>query len=142
MKLIPHRLNAKLYGIRSLIGFGILVWTLSHPVLYLHYKLLNSRPKAISERTSYHGVWLVFRSYSQVISGFFNIHEFEPPPRITLDSLCSKIDHLRFGSIAGDWRVFTLAFAWHTVVLYAATYNNSQTHYAKGRPSYCYFDTL
>jgi uncharacterized protein (UPF0128 family) len=26
----------EIHGIRSLIGFGILVWTLSHPVLYLH----------------------------------------------------------------------------------------------------------
>jgi hypothetical protein len=36
-KLIPRRLTAGLIfqGIRSLIGFDILVGTLSHPVLYL-----------------------------------------------------------------------------------------------------------
>ena len=36
-KLIPRRLNAGINseGIRSLIGFDILVGTLSHPVLYL-----------------------------------------------------------------------------------------------------------
>ena len=58
-KLIPRRLNAGILGsdgIRSLIGFDILVGTLSHPVLYLHGVLSNASPQAISERTSYHGV--------------------------------------------------------------------------------------
>ena len=58
-KLIPRRLNAGdtgTDGIRSLIGFGILVGTLSHPVLYLHRVLTDASPQAISERTSYHGV--------------------------------------------------------------------------------------
>src|SRR6185503_10723611 len=47
-------------------------------------------------------VSLVFRSYSQVISGFFNIHEFGPPLHVTAASTCSRVDHLRFGSIASD----------------------------------------
>ena len=38
MKLIPRGLTPVLTfdGIRSLIGFGSLVWALGHPVLYLH----------------------------------------------------------------------------------------------------------
>ena len=44
-------------GIRSLIGFDILVGTLSHPVLYLARSTCsNASPQTISERTSYHGV--------------------------------------------------------------------------------------
>ena len=33
-------------GIRSLIGFDILVWTLSHPVLYLHGLLTRRSPSS------------------------------------------------------------------------------------------------
>ena len=57
-KLIPRRLNAGINasGIRSLIGFDILVGTLSHPVLYLLKLISDASPQAISERTSYHGV--------------------------------------------------------------------------------------
>ena len=43
-------------GIRSLIGFGSLVGPLSHSVLYLLEYWPDTRPQAISERTSYHGV--------------------------------------------------------------------------------------
>src|SRR6185503_73336 len=56
-------------------------------------------------------VSLVFRSYSQVISGFFNIHEFGPSLHVTAASTCSRVDHLRFGSIASDLvALFTLGF--------------------------------
>src|SRR6266516_409900 len=73
--------------------------------------LLNTRPQAISERTSYHGVLLVFRSYSQVISRFFNIYEFGPSLCVTTTSTCSRVDHLRFGSIARDSvALFALGF--------------------------------
>ena len=39
VKLIPHALTPALWsnGIRSLIGFGKLVGSLVHSVLYLHY---------------------------------------------------------------------------------------------------------
>src|SRR6185503_17875893 len=47
-------------------------------------------------------VSLVFLSYSQVISGFFNIHEFGPSLSVTSTSTCSRVDHLRFGSITSD----------------------------------------
>ena len=43
-------------GIRSLIGFGIRVWTLVHPVLYLRRSVYEASPQAISGRTSYDGV--------------------------------------------------------------------------------------
>ena len=58
MNLIAHCLIAEYWdpGIRSLIGFGSLVGPLSHSVLYLPEYFLNTRPQAISERTSYHGV--------------------------------------------------------------------------------------
>src|SRR6185503_15096699 len=56
-------------------------------------------------------VSLVFRSYSQVISGFFNIHEFGPSLHVTAASTCSRVDHLRFGSIASDLvALLTLGF--------------------------------
>ena len=54
---LPDCCDTEIHGIRSLIGFGNLVGSLSHSVLYLHGVLkLNARPQAISERTSYHGV--------------------------------------------------------------------------------------
>ena len=38
VKFIPHRLTPVVWtnGIRSLVGFGTLVWALAHLVLYLH----------------------------------------------------------------------------------------------------------
>ena len=41
---------------KKMIGFGSLVGPLSHSVLYLSEYFFNTRPQAISERTSYHGV--------------------------------------------------------------------------------------
>ena len=54
----PSRTDSRvtLVGIRSLIEFGIRVWTLVHPVLYLHRSAHEASPQAISGRTSYHGV--------------------------------------------------------------------------------------
>ena len=43
-------------GIRSLIGFGTLVYALAHSVLYPLVLLHDAIPKYISERTSYHDV--------------------------------------------------------------------------------------
>ena len=45
-----------LCGIRSLIRFGIRVWTLVYPVLYLRKSTYEASPQAISRRTSYQGV--------------------------------------------------------------------------------------
>jgi hypothetical protein len=58
MKLSPHSLTPALrvYGIRSLVGFGNLGRPLVHSVLYHHDGPREASPKAISERTSYHGI--------------------------------------------------------------------------------------
>jgi hypothetical protein len=58
MELSPHRLTPALLvrGIRSLVGFGSLERPLVHPVLYHRDGPREASPKAISERTSYHGI--------------------------------------------------------------------------------------
>ena len=53
----------------------------------------EASPKAISGSTSYFRVWLVFRSYSQLIQAVFNPHWFGPPYRFTDISSWSRIDH-------------------------------------------------
>jgi hypothetical protein len=57
-KLSPRRLTPALhvYGIRSLVEFGNLGRPLVHPVLYHRDGPRKASPKAISERTSYHGI--------------------------------------------------------------------------------------
>ena len=56
VKFIPHRLTPIVWpnGIRSLVGFGNLVWSLAHPVLYPHWESDEANPRVISGRTSYH----------------------------------------------------------------------------------------
>ena len=58
MKLSPHCLTPELvvFGIRSLVGFSKLESPLVHRVLYHRGKSYEASPKAISERTSYHGI--------------------------------------------------------------------------------------
>jgi hypothetical protein len=58
MKLSPHSLTPALYvpGIRSLVGFGNLGRPLVQSVLYHRDGTREASPKAISERTSYHGI--------------------------------------------------------------------------------------
>ena len=58
MQFIPHGLTPVIWadGIRSLIGFGTLVWALVHSVLYPHRRTHEANPKVISGRTSYHQV--------------------------------------------------------------------------------------
>ena len=57
-KLSPRCLTPVLLitGIRSLVEFGNLGRPLVHPVLYHRYGPHEASPKAISERTSYHGI--------------------------------------------------------------------------------------
>ncbi len=43
-------------GIRILVGFSTFFKALVHQVIYLPHKSYKASPKAISERTSYHGV--------------------------------------------------------------------------------------
>ena len=58
MKLSPHSLTPVLLiiGIRSLVEFGNLGRPLVHPDLYHRDGPREASPKAISERTSYHGI--------------------------------------------------------------------------------------
>ena len=95
MKLIPHSLtpNFSLYGIRSLIRFGNLVWPLAYSVLYRHKLSVEASPKAISGRTSYLRVRLAFHPYPQLIPCLFNDSEFGPPVRFTTPSPCPWVDH-------------------------------------------------
>ena len=57
-KLSPRRLTPRLlvFGIRSLVGFGNLGRPLVQSVLYHRDGPPKASPKAISERTSYHGI--------------------------------------------------------------------------------------
>ena len=57
-KLSPRRLTPALLipGIRSLVGFGNLERPLVHSDLYHRDGPREASPKAISERTSYHGI--------------------------------------------------------------------------------------
>jgi hypothetical protein len=58
MKLSSHCLTPALLvpGIRSLVEFGNLGRPLVHPALYRRDGPREASPKAISERTSYHGI--------------------------------------------------------------------------------------
>jgi hypothetical protein len=58
LKLSPECLTPVLYvtAIRSLVGFGNLERPLVHSCLYRQYETYEASPKAISERTSYHGI--------------------------------------------------------------------------------------
>ena len=58
IKLSPDRLTPVLLvlGIRSLAEFGNLGRPLVHPDLYHRDGPREASPKAISERTSYHGI--------------------------------------------------------------------------------------
>ncbi len=58
MKLSPHSLTPVLHvsGIRSLVEFGNLGRPLVQSVLYHRDGPHEASPKAISERTSYHGI--------------------------------------------------------------------------------------
>ena len=69
----------RVYGIRSLIGFGKLCGPLAHSVLYLHISFDEASPKAISGRTSYIRVRLEFLRYPHLIRRLFNGGRFGPP---------------------------------------------------------------
>ncbi len=58
MKLSPHCLTPGyvVTGIRSLVGFSKPESPLVHPSLYHQCNSSEASPKAISERTSYHGI--------------------------------------------------------------------------------------
>ena len=80
-------------GIRILVGFSTSFEALVHQEIYLLHKTCEASPKAISERTSYHGVWLAFHPYPQLIQEVFNLHWFGPSYGITHTSPWPRIAH-------------------------------------------------
>ena len=68
-------------------------------VLYPRGLLHEASPKAISERTRYHRVCLVFCSYTQLIGQFFIIVPFGPPRPVTIASSWPCVAHHGFASV-------------------------------------------
>ncbi len=117
MELIPHSLTPTLllYGIRILVGFSTPLRALVHQVIYLRKETCKASPKAISERTSYHGIWLAFHPYPHLIQEFFNIQWFGPPCGVTRNSTWTWIDHPASRLIPMTYALLRLAFATATV---------------------------
>jgi hypothetical protein len=119
-----------------LIGFGILVGTLSHPVLYLLGLLSQRSPSSdFGENQLSRGLISLsllpsshlrifqhsrVRSSAKCYLGFNLLKSRSPPLRVYCPRLAAH---------------FVLAFASRSQKVTLATDNNSQTHYAKGRPS-------
>ena len=119
-----------------MIGFDILVWTLSHPVLYLHGLLTRRSPSSdFGENQLSRGLISLslllsshlrifqhprVRSSTQCYLGFNLLKSRSPPLRVYYQRLNAH---------------FVLAFASRSQKVTLATDNNSQTHYAKGRLS-------
>ena len=120
-----------------MIGFGILVWTLSHPVLYLLGLLSQRSPSSdFGENQLSRGLISLsllpsshlrifqhsrVRSSAKCYLGFNLLKSRSPPLRVYCPRLAAH---------------FVLAFASRSLPVTLATDNNSQTHYAKGRPSH------
>ena len=113
MELISHSLTPvlELDGIRSLKRVGNPVGPLTLSVLYLRQSSYEAIPKYISEKTSYHRVWLAFHSYPQLIRTVFNLYRFGPPVDVTRPSLWSWIDHPASGLPHTTIALLRLAFA-------------------------------
>ena len=121
-----------------MIGFGILVWTLSHPVLYLLGLLTQRSPSSdFGENQLSRGLI----SLSLLLSSHLRIFQHSRVRSFTVcyhsfNLLKSRSPPLRVYCSRLDAR-FILAFASRAprrVTL--ATNNNSQTHYAKGKQSH------
>jgi hypothetical protein len=107
-----------------LIGFGILVWTLSHPVLYLHGLLTRRSPSSdFGENQLSRGLI----SLSLLLSSHLRIFQH---PRVRSSTQC----YLGFNLLKS--RSPPLRVYYQRLNAHLATDNNSQTHYAKGRPSH------
>src|SRR5258706_421788 len=134
----PDCCDIEIHGIRSLIGFDNLVGSLSHPVLYLHGVLPQLSPSSdFGENQLSRGLislslllssHLRIFQHSRVRSFTVCYHSFNllksrsPPLRVYCPRLVRTIrTRFPFASAAKQLRL--------------ATDNNSQTHYAKGRPS-------
>ena len=126
MELSPHRLTPALdvRGIRSLVGFGSLERPLVHPVLYHRDGPREASPKAISERTSYHGIWLAFHPYPQLIRAVFNQHRFGPPSVVTRISPWPRVDHPASRLFPATHRPVRTRFRFGSLPLNLAAENN------------------
>ena len=124
-------------GIRSLVGFGNLVRSLAHPVLYPRQLRYDASPKTISGRTSYFRVWLAFHPYPQLIQAFFNRHWFGPPSPITETLPWPWVDHTVSGLQPATVRPVQtrFRFGYGPEALNLAADSKSPAHYAKGTRS-------
>ena len=87
-----------------------MVISVTHSVLYPQLLLHEANPKAISKRTRYFQVWLVFHPYPQLIRAVFNPQRFGPSHTFTYASSWPWIDHLVSGLIHRTFALFTLGF--------------------------------
>jgi len=86
---------------------------------------------------------LAFHPYPQLIRGILKFHRFGLSHCFTNASTWSRVDHHRFGCACCDDAFLDSLSLCVLRMDYAATTDNSQTHYAKGRPSPTRgFDTL
>ena len=136
MKLIPHRLTPAIItdGICGLVEFGGPCRPLAHPEPYHRHLICKASPKAISGRTSYNQVRLVFHPYAQLIPWFFNTNGFGLPSRVTGISPWPCIDHLASGLLNATNRPIWTRFRYGYVPigLNLATLSNSPAHSPKG----------
>ena len=124
-------------GIRSLIGFDILVWTLSHPVLYLHGLLTRRSPSSdFGENQLSRGLI----SLSLLLSSHLRIFQHS---RVRSSTVCYHSFNL-LKSRSPPLRVYcqrqtrishSVSLRFHQKRFRRAADNNSQTHYAKGKQS-------
>ena len=121
-----------------MIGFGILVRTLSHPVLYLLWVLIQHSPSSdFGENQLSRGLI----SLSLLLTSHLRIFQH---PRVRSSTACYRSFNLLI-SRSPPLRVYCqrlgrtfrtrFRFASAAEQLRLATDNNSQTHYAKGRRS-------
>ena len=136
--LQPDCRGTGILGIRSLIGFGNLVGSLSHSVLYLRGVLARHSPSSdFGENQLSRGLI----SLSLLLSSHLRIFQH---PRVRSSTWCYPGFNL-LKSRSPPLRVYCprlsrafgtrFPFASSLPGLRLATDNNSQTHYAKGRPS-------
>src|SRR5437870_5363182 len=135
---LPDCCDTEIQGIRSLIGFGNLVGSLSHSVLYLPGVLPQHSPSSdFGENQLSRGLislslllsshlkifqHLRVRSSTACYCSFNLLKSRSPPLRVYCPRLGRAIGtRFPFASIAEQFRL--------------ATDNNSQTHYAKGKQS-------
>src|SRR3989338_9591457 len=102
--------KAWVFGVRlDLVGRGDpRIQTVALPPMVYH----EAAPKGISRRTSYLRVRLAFHSYTQVIRGSCDTHQFGPPAAFRRPSSCPCIAHPVSGLVPATMcALFGLAFA-------------------------------